>query len=307
MMRFLPHLARLRANTRRITRSARDKARKQDYDAKMKLKWLSGVGMMKITTLSRHAVACRLSWLLLACLGQGGALAEITVHARALSLTPTQSLEEAVKQGDVTAKETYARQRYGQEIHRGFGPQYFAALFLRSEELPGLKQEKADTDPHRGRRDRVFAGLGGIRFTRQVWQGEADALFDAVQDSRWTFPSAWAARVFLAQRLPHGSEGLAPHALPTTPEHALGAENFHVFTARNMGKPVAKAGAPATLHWRFLMLRDNVVAELDLQARTTAAGKKESAGAAAASARMPDFDDALALARIVQGRLETQD
>lgn len=252
-------------------------------------------------SLSYPVVCSPLPWLLLACLWQGGAVAEMTVHARAITLTPTQTLEEAVKQGNVEARESYARQRYGQEIHRGFGTTAFTALFLRSEDLPGLIPGKVENDPHRGRRDRVFAGLDGIRFTRQFWQDSVTASPAViVQDSRWTFPAAWNAKAFLAQRLPT-HEGLSPHVLPTTPEHALGAENFHVFVGTNMGKPAAKAGAPDRLHWRFLILRDNVVAELDIQQPHPAASQKN----AASHGLDAELATVLPLARMVQARLET--
>jgi hypothetical protein len=187
------------------------------------------------------------------------AWAEAEVHRRALPVTP-QTLAQAVKQGNLDAKESYARQQYPKEKHLGFGGTAFSALFLPATELPGkMRLQSTLHDPHQSKRDRFFVGFSGVRYSQQCWQGQDVAAFSEVCDSRWTFPSSWAAQAYLVQRLPLPESSLSLLGQPVSPDHVLSRPNTYGYASKADGK---KAGR----EWRLLTQHANVVAELVLLA-----------------------------------------
>lgn len=176
-------------------------------------------------------------------------------------------LVESMRQHYTPAKEQYALLKNPKERLIGIGDQHFSALFLTGQDFPGTMSKSGGTldDDSYHYRDADFARLAGIRSGNNAWsEWKNPDAFDHIYDSRWTFPSALAAKSFMEtysymekpyiQSLPKLSENL--------PSLADVGDLCDQFVSFGGDDPIYKESGMKQHIWIFVMRQGNVLAEL---------------------------------------------
>jgi TPR repeat protein len=204
-------------------------------------------------------------------------------------------LAESMRQHYTPAKEQYALLKNPKEHLIGIGDQRFRALFLTGQDFSGTMSQSGGTldDDSYHYRDADFARLAGVRHGDNAWsEWKNPDAFDRVYDSRWTFPSALAAKSFMEtysymekpyiQSLPKLSENL-----PSLADVGDLCDQFISFGGED---PIYKESGMKQHIWMFIMRQGNVLAEL----RITVDPAKKT----------PNNEKAVALARRLAEKLK---